>query len=335
MNNAQRNYDVYNRELLGLREMFKHWRAYLHGAMHQVKVHTDHANLLFWKNPGDHNRRVVRWHSDLMDYDFQLVHIPGKKNGRADALSRRPDYDQGEDDNKQLVVLPPKFFSQVLAHVVGSEEANPSNKEEWACYRDGVDPGNFQSMQEAVERDQQENKESQERLSRWTNTHQLIKRDLIWWKDNWIIVAGDNDLKRGVIHSFHDKPSAGHPGISNTYRLARCDTWWPNMKQDIKQYIKGCATCQASKVNTGPLKPAMIPITPEHVLPFQTVAMDFITKLPQSGKYDTILTITDHDCSKAAIFIPCREAISAEEVVGLLLKYLYPRFGVPKKIISD
>ncbi len=335
MNDVQRNYDVYNRELLGLQEMFKHWRAYLHGAMHQVKVHTDHANLLFWKNPGDHNRRVARWHSDLMDYDFQLVHIPGKKNGRVDALSRCPDYDQGEDDNKQLVVLPPKFFSQVLACIVGSEEANPNNKEEWARYRDGVDPGNFQSMQEAVERDQQENKESQERLRRWTNTHQLIKRNLIWWKDNRIVIAGDNDLKRGVIHSFHDKPSTGHPGISNTYRLARHDTWWPNMKQDIKQYVKGCATCQANKVNTGPLKPAMIPITPEHTLPFETVAMDFITKLPQSGKYNMILTITDHDCSKAAIFIPCQEAISAEEVAGLLLKYLYPQFGVPKKIISD
>ncbi len=147
MNNVQRNYDVYNRELLGLREMFKHWRAYLHGMAHQVKVHMDHANLLFWKNLGDHNRRVVRWHSDLMDYDFQLVHISGKKNRHADALSRCPDYSQGEDDNKQLVVLPPKFFSQVLACMVGSEEANPSNKKEWAHYKDGVDPREFQSMQ--------------------------------------------------------------------------------------------------------------------------------------------------------------------------------------------
>ncbi len=63
--------------------------------------------------------------------------------------------------------------------------------------------------------------------------------------------------------------------------------------------------------------------------------MDFITKLPLSGKYDTILIIMDHDCSKVAIFIPCQEAISTEEVTGLLLKYLYPWFGVPKKIISD
>ncbi len=244
------------------------------------------------------------------------MHILGKKNGCTDALSRSPDYDQGEDDNKQLVVLPPKFFSQVLTCVVGSEEANPSNEKEWACYRDGVDPKEFQ-------------------LKKWTNTHQLIKLNSIWWKDNQIIIVRDNNLKRGVIHSFHDKPSTGHLGISNTYQLARCNTWWPNMKQDIEQYVKGCTTCQANKVNTGPLKPAMIPITPEHMLPFQTVAMDFITKLPQSRKYNTILMIMDHDCSKVAIFIPCQEAISTEEVAGLLLKYLYPRFGVPKKIISD
>jgi len=31
-------------------------------------------------------------------------------NGRADALSRRPDYNQGEDDNRDVVVLPDKLF---------------------------------------------------------------------------------------------------------------------------------------------------------------------------------------------------------------------------------
>ncbi len=40
MNEVQRNYDVYNKELLGLREMFRHWRQYLHQAAHKVKVHT-------------------------------------------------------------------------------------------------------------------------------------------------------------------------------------------------------------------------------------------------------------------------------------------------------
>lgn len=91
------------------------------------------------------------------------------------------------------------------------------------------------------------------------------------------------------------------------------------MKQDIEQYVKGCTACQANKANTWPLKPAMIPITPEHTLPFETVVVDFITKLPHSGKFNTILTVTDHDCRKAVIFIPCQETIMAEGVAGLYL----------------
>jgi hypothetical protein len=335
MNNVQRNYDVYNRKLLALVETFRHWRHYLHSAVHQIKVHTDHANLLYWKNPGDHNRRVARWHAELMDYNFELIHISGKKNGHADALSRRPDYNMGEHDNKQLVVLPPKFFADTYARVTGSEEADPNSPGFLAAMGINCGRPGYQSVQNLVEQDQQENQKSQETIRRWTNTHQLIKLSSIWWKDDRLVVAGDNNLKRGVIHFFHDKPWAGHPGISNTYKLAKRDFWWPNMKQDIEQYVKGCAACQANKANTNPRKPAMFPITPEHTLPFQTVAMDFIVKLPKSGKYDTLLTITDHDCSKAVILIPCQETITAEGVAALYMRYIFPRFGAPKKIISD
>ena len=95
------------------------------------------------------------------------------------------------------------------------------------------------------------------------------------------------------------------------------------MKQDIKQYIKGCGACQMNKANTKPLKPAMAPITPEHTFPFQMVAINFIMKLPKLGKYNTILTITIHDCSKVAIFILCQEAITAEGVAQLYLRNVY------------
>ena len=195
--------------------------------------------------------------------------------------------------------------------------------------------GKYQRVQNMIEEDQQTNKESQEGIRKWTNTHQLIKLVSIWWKDEQIVVAGDNNLKRGVIHFFHDTLSAGHSGIGNTYELAKCNVWWPNMKQDIEQYVKGCAACQANKANTRPLKLAMIPITPEHSLPFQTVAMNFIMKLPKSGKYDMILTITDHDCSKAALFIPCKETITVEGVAALYMQHVYKQYEVPKKIISD
>ena len=251
-----------------------------------------------------------------MEYDFTLVHLPGKKNGCTDALSRCSDHDTGEEDNKQLVVIPEKFFTKAHAQLAGTDEADPSKPDKWARMLDGLSNGKFQSIRDMVTMEQKM-LEGRATIKEWSNTYQLVKQEGITWNNFQIVVPGGNDLKRGVIHCCHNTPSAGHPGIANTYHMARQDYWWPNMKQDIKQYIKGCMACQANKINTHPLKPAIIPIMPSEELPFQTVAMDFITKLPKSGKYDTILTITDHDCTKAAIFIPCQETIMAEGVATL------------------
>jgi hypothetical protein len=96
--------------------------------------------------------------------------------------------------------------------------------------------------------------------------------------------------------------------------------WWPNLAKKVQEYVKGCTECQCHKINTQAQKAPLSPITPAHkALPFQTIALDFIVKLPISNRFDSILTITDHDCSKAAIFIPCKESISAEGVANLYL----------------
>jgi hypothetical protein len=100
--------------------------------------------------------------------------------------------------------------------------------------------------------------------------------------------------------------------------------------------VKGCAECQRHKVNNRPTKATLEPIwaKPE-ATPFETVAIDFITKLPVLQGYDSILTVTDHDCSKATIFIPCVEEISGEEMAALYAKHVFARYGLPTKIISD
>jgi hypothetical protein len=70
-------------------------------------------------------------------------------------------------------------------------------------------------------------------------------------------------------------------------------------------------------------------------MPFETVAIDFITKLPPSQGYNSILTVTYHDCSKATIFIPFIEEILGEEMATLYAKHVFARYGLPSKIISD
>jgi hypothetical protein len=108
------------------------------------------------------------------------------------------------------------------------------------------------------------------------------------------------------------------------------------MKEWIQQYIKGCGTCQQNKTNTHPTKPPLYPITPEpNATPFSTIAMDWITKLPPSFGYNSILTITDHDCSKAVLLFPCKETMGTEELAKLYFNKVFPHYGIPKKIISD
>jgi len=94
------------------------------------------------------------------------------------------------------------------------------------------------------------NLKNEETIQRWANTYQLHQQNDTWWKDGALVVAGNNNLKRWVISTFHDPLYQGHLGITNTNALLQHNYWWPNMKKDIEEYVKGCTMCQANKINT-------------------------------------------------------------------------------------
>jgi hypothetical protein len=111
------------------------------------------------------------------------------------------------------------------------------------------------------------------------------------------------------------------------------------LKTHVTQYVKGCTTCQSTKPLTHRPKPPIAPLEPREQetdnVPFQVISMDLITDLPLSDGNDSILTIVDHDCSKAAIFLPCTKEISTEGVIDLYAKHVFPHYGVPQQIISN
>ncbi|KAI5116101.1 hypothetical protein M0805_000056 [Coniferiporia weirii] len=63
--------------------------------------------------------------------------------------------------------------------------------------------------------------------------------------------------------------------------------------------------------------------------------MDFITDLPLSNHYDSIMVIIDHDSSKGIVLIPCTKTLDALGTAKLYHNNVYKRFGLPKRIISD
>ena len=194
---------------------------------------------------------------ELADYDLALKHKPGKENKITDALSCRPDYDTGDNDNKGVVVLPETMFIKATTL---------------------KDPPPSSALNDTIITAQSTNFAH---LDPHNQPHNLSHSDNLWWKGDALVVVGDNDLKKGVLHFYHDTPVAGHPGILNTFSLLKRDYWWPNMKQFVIDYVKGCAQCQANKANTHKTRPPLYPIKPQNTLPFETIALDFITKLPE------------------------------------------------------
>jgi hypothetical protein len=94
--------------------------------------------------------------------------------------------------------------------------------------------------------------------------------------------------------------------------------------------------CQSSKANTVRPRAPPFPITPAtEATPFETVAMDLITDLPVAEGFDAIFTITDHDATKATVFIPCNKTINALNAAQLYARYVFPYYGAPRKIISN
>ena len=91
MEPAERNYETHDQELLAVVSAFKHWRAYLEGAAHPIRVLVDHANLKGFMTVKQLNGRQARWASFLAPFDFTIEHQAGKKNP-ADPPSRRSDY---------------------------------------------------------------------------------------------------------------------------------------------------------------------------------------------------------------------------------------------------
>ena len=236
---------------------------------------------------------------ELVDYDIKIHHLKGSANGGADALSRRPDFDQGEGDNKGVVVLPDALFTRSMKPEDGEEQ-------------------------------------DKDIISLWVDPHQLKKINGMWQKDGRTVVTTKSPYMKQLIHDHHDLLVHGHPGISQTTDLVQRRYWWPRLWQDVIQYVQGCAKCQRHKVNTRPTKAPLAPIFPEpKANPFEVIALNFITKLPKSQKYDSILTITDHDCSKASLFIPCTEEITAEGVAELFVRRVFRYYGLSRKIISD
>ncbi|MBW0505458.1 hypothetical protein O181_045173 [Austropuccinia psidii MF-1] len=150
---------------------------------------------------------------------------------------------------------------------------------------------------------------------------------------DWVVVPNDPTIKLSILQKRHDSLLAGHPGQERTLKLVKRDFHWPVMTQLIKDYVSSCQKCSRNKnihhKKFGLLKPLPIPNGP-----WICLSMYFITQLPLSNTFDSILVIVDR-FSKMAVLIPTISSITSLDLAHLLIKNIFSKHGHPSSIVSD
>ena len=142
--------------------------------------------------------------------------------------------------------------------------------------------------------------------------------------------AVPDSFRQNVFHKLH---SLSHLGIKSTIQLITQRFVWPNVKKDIRAWVRECNVCQASKIhlhNFSEFKPYAVPTAR-----FQEINMDIVCPLPPSNSngYKYLLTAIDR-FTRFLTAVPMRDC-TAQSVVDAFLHGYVAYFGVPKVIITD
>ena len=198
-------------------------------------------NLMYFSEPRNLNRRQARWQLYLSQFNFVLEHEKGTKMIVPDALSRREDHFIGtEDDNKDVTLLPKELWinhidEELKTKFLIDDKDDVVIKALNALKGEGIPPLNIA-------------------LADWKE-----EDGLIFYKGK-CYVPNNLELRKDIVQRHYDTAPFGHPGHKATQAYVDENYWWPGLATFVKNYVKGCATCQKNKINTHPTTPPLTPI---------------------------------------------------------------------------
>ena len=146
-------------------------------------------------------------------------------------------------------------------------------------------------------------------------------------------VPNNESLHMKVISAHHDSPVFSHPGYQKTLELIERQYYWPGLASHVKTYVSCCDQCAHFKGSNTKPAGATMPLQPS-TMPWVDVSADFITDLPLSNGFDSILAVVNH-FSKEMEFILCNKTATALDTSKLYLFHVWKDHGLPCTIVSD
>lgn len=323
LRDAEINYDTHDKELLAIIDAIEAWKHYLITAPpdQPFTVFSDHKNLQSFATTLKLSRRQYRWMETLSDFNFKIIHRPGRLNGKADILSRLSQL-QDEVSNRPnpnertLFTRTPE--NELIINRITSDAILVTPESEF------INQLRTATAQSTLFSDFNARK----------SPLALTLEDGILYLNN-LLVLPNAELQLQAMIDSHSTAPAGHFGVNKTLELLQRNFFWPGMRRSVQKFIKGCEICSRAKADRskpfGLLHPLPIPQNR-----WTDLSIDFITDLPPSGtaKFDSICVVKCR-LTKQAHFLPTHKSIDAPQTAELFLQNIFRLHGFPNTITSD
>ena len=290
LNGAQKRYSTGEQELLGIVETLKEFRHILLGQ--HIVVHTDHKNIVYGNLTND---RIVRWRLLLEEFGPEYVHVAGKDNVVADALSR---LDIERKDTDDLPVEEIRWFRpskqqqeqayvtcQCMAMLTKDETEYDCTELLEECYVGSETEGKlsneelerFPMAPSLIAKAQRLDKKLQKEVKKRGEDYTRIEVEdhvLLHHKDRIVV---PQILQQRVVAWVHQYLS--HPGATRMEKTIGRLFTWTGMRDDIRGFVKTCKKCQLCKTSTKKYV-KLPPKEAEPAIPWNRVNVDLVGPYP-------------------------------------------------------
>ena len=204
----------------------------------------DARNLIWLLNrpPNDlPSAMITRWLTYIRLFDFDVHHIPGKKNGAADALSRRSKAPEDSDSEENV----DDFFNSKLYNI-SADSGTDRVTRVWLL--EGKYAGSDLAIGEYLKSlrrpDGIGNMEFKALKKKAAGF--LIRDEYLFKKSRRSEapprrVVGTAEQRHEIMQELHDKTE--HRGRNATFQHINWRYQWKEMFEDISNYVKICKKC--------------------------------------------------------------------------------------------